>query len=424
MNLISQKIEKLNGTVKIPASKSHTIRALIISTLAEGQSVLLDPLKSGDTISCLEACRAFGAEITEEENKWIVNGKGVANPPTEIIDVGNSGTSLYLLLSAAALIPGESTFTGDYQIQRRSAQSLINSLNDLGAKCFSTKGNGCAPLVVHGKLKGGKTTIECPTSQYLSSLLISCPLAEGDTEITVPLLNEKPYVEMTLDWLRSQNIKFENSDYKIFKITGGQKYKPFTRGIPADFSSATFFLVAAAITGGDVTLNGLDMNDTQGDKAVVEMLKKMGAEIETGENFIHVSGGKLTGKILDLNATPDALPAMAVAGCFAKGETRLVNVPQAREKETDRIAVMCKELKNLGADIEEMPDGLIIRESVLKGGDAHGYDDHRVVMSLAVAGLCSENPIKIDTAESAGITFPNFTELMNSIGAKMEKTGN
>jgi 3-phosphoshikimate 1-carboxyvinyltransferase len=225
---------------------------------------------------------------------------------------------------------------------------------------------------------------------------------------------------MTLDWLKSQGIKFENLDYKLFKITGGQEYKPFTREIPADFSSATFFLVAAAVTGGDVTLNGLDMNDTQGDKAVVEMLKKMGANIEIGENSIRVNGGKLTGAELDLNATPDALPAMAVAGCFAKGETRLVNVPQAREKETDRIAVMCKELKKLGADIEEMPDGLIIRESVLKGGDARGYDDHRVVMSLAVAGLCSEKPIKIDTAESAGITFPNFTELMNSIGAAME----
>jgi len=132
-----------------------------------------------------------------------------------------------------------------------------------------------------------------------------------------------------------------------------------------------------------------------------------------------VNGGELNGKELDLNATPDALPAMAVAGCFAKGETRLVNVPQAREKETDRISVMCKELKNLGADIEEMPDGLIIRESTLKGGDAHGYDDHRVVMSLAVAGLRSENPINIDTAESAGITFPNFVELMNSIGGKV-----
>ncbi|MCK5851719.1 3-phosphoshikimate 1-carboxyvinyltransferase [bacterium] len=418
MNLISQKAI-LNGSVRIPASKSHTIRALIISTLAEGQSVLINPLQSGDTISCLEACRAFGAEIIEEENKWIVNGKGVANPPTEIIDVGNSGTSLYLLLSAAALIPGESTFTGDYQIKRRSAQSLIDSLNDLGAKCVSTRGNGCAPFVVRGKLKGGLTTIECPTSQYLSSLLISCPLAEGGTEISVPLLNEKPYVEMTLDWLKNQNIKFENLDFKKFVIPGNQKYKPFSREIPADFSSATFFLVAAAITGGNVTLNGLDMNDTQGDKAVVEMLKKMGAEIEIGENFIRVNGGQLIGAELDLNATPDALPAMAVAGCFAKGETRLVNVPQAREKETDRISVMCKELKNLGADIEEMPDGLIIRESKLKGGNAHGYDDHRVVMSLAVAGLCSENPINIDTAESAGITFPNFVELMNSIGGKV-----
>jgi len=421
MNLLSEKVEKLTGKVRIPASKSHTIRALIISSLAEGKSVLLNPLVSGDTVSCLEACRAFGAEISEEENKWIVNGKGVASPPDDIINVGNSGTSLYLLLSAAALISGTTVFTGDYQIRRRSAQSLINSLNDLGANCFSTRGNGCAPLVVQGKMAGGKTSIECPTSQYLSSLLISCPLAENDTEISVPLLNEKPYVEMTMDWLKCQNIIFENSDYKIFKIKGGQKYKPFEKEIPADFSSATFFLVAAAITNSNVTLNGLDMNDTQGDKAVVDMLKKMGTEIETGENFVRVNGGQLVGTELDLNATPDALPAMAIAGCFAKGETRLVNVPQAREKETDRIAVMAAELKKLGADIEELPDGLIIRESVLKGGTARGYDDHRVVMSLAVAGLRAERAIEVDTAESAAITFPNFSELMNSIGAKMSE---
>ncbi len=421
MKLKSQK-SSLKGQIRIPSSKSHTIRALIIATLADGKSELLNPLISGDTKSCCKTCEALGAEIQYFENKWIIKGTGGnLKNPDNVIDVGNSGTTLYITLSAAALGKSSYEFTGDYQIQRRPATSLLNSLNDLGAEAISVKGNGCAPITVCGPIYGGKTVIECPTSQYLSSLLLCCPLAQGTSEINVPLLNEQPYVEMTLDWLTRQGIKFQNKDFKKFKIPGNQKYRFFSREIPADFSSATFFLVAAAITNSEVTLLGLDMTDSQGDKKVVEMLRKMGAKIETGNNFVKVCGGELNGAELDLNSTPDAIPAMAVAGCFAKGETRLINVPQAREKETDRIAVMCKELKKLGANIEELADGLVIKNSNLKGGNVCGHDDHRVVMAMAVAGLRTETPVVVNSAEAMDITFPNFVELMNSLGAVCEK---
>lgn len=419
MELISRNAS-LNGAVRIPASKSHTIRALLIATLADGESVLHDPLSSGDTESCLHACEQLGARIVRETDKWLVHGTGMQfAAPTDMIDVGNSGTTLYLALSVAALGNKPVTFTGDYQIQRRSAQSLLDSLTDLGASAVSEKGNGCAPLTVCGPLKGGTTTIECPTSQYLSSLLLSCPLAEGDTSISVPLLNEQPYIEMTLDWITRHGVTIEYKDFSRFHIKGGQSYTPVNQAIPSDFSSATFFLVAAAITGADVILHGLDMSDSQGDKAVVHMLEAMGITMDTGRNSVRVCGGELTGTELDLNATPDALPALAVAGCFAKGETRLVNVPQARQKETDRILVMCSELKKLGADIEELPDGLIIRESALTGGDVKGYDDHRVVMAMGVAGLRASGPVHVDSAESMAITFPTFVDLMNTLGACM-----
>jgi len=417
MKLKSEKSD-LKGQARIPASKSHTIRALIIAALAEGESTLLNPLTSGDTKSCCKVCEAFGAEIQYFDDKWLVKGAGGNPKKTKgIIDVGNSGTTLYIALSVAGLGNSAYEFTGDYQIQRRPAMPLLNSLNDLGAKAVSVKGNGCAPITVRGPVKGGKTTIECPTSQYLSSLLLSCPLAKGDSEIIVPLLNEQPYVEITLDWLERQGINYQNENFKKFFIPGNQSYKSFSREIPGDFSSATFFLVAAAITNSEVTLLGLDMADSQGDKAVLEMLKKMGAKIKTGKNFVRVCGGKLNGAELDLNSTPDAIPAMAVAGCFAKGQTRLLNVPQAREKETDRIAVMCNELKKLGADVEELPDGLVINYSKLKGGEVQGHDDHRVVMAMAVAGLRSETPVVVNSAEAMRITFPNFVELMNSLGA-------
>jgi len=410
--------------VRIPASKSHTIRALFIATLADGTSTLSNPLYSGDTDSCRTVCRALGAQIAEGKDQWTVKGTGGSfAEPHGMIDVGNSGTTLYLALSIAALARHAVTFTGDYQIQRRSAQPLLDALRTLGVEATSLQDNGCAPITVRGPIRGGSVSIACPTSQYLSSLLLACPCAEGTTTITVPLLNEQPYVEMTLEWLARQRITVQRDGFKQFVVPGGQRYHPFTRDIPADFSSATFFLVAAAITGGDVTLNGLDMQDTQGDKAVVHLLERMGARIETGPNHVRVRGGALTGVELDLNATPDALPALAVAGCFASGETRIVNVAQARIKETDRIAVMAAELRKLGANIEEKPDGMIVREAPLHGGTVASRDDHRVAMAAAVAGLRARGPVKIEGAEAMSVTFPSFVGLMQQLGARMKESG-
>jgi 3-phosphoshikimate 1-carboxyvinyltransferase len=301
----------------------------------------------------------------------------------------------------------------------------MKSLNDLGSTAYSTRNNGCAPIVVGGGIKGGTTSIECPCSQYLTALLMATPLAQGDSIINVPLLHERPYVEMTLRWLDELGIKLEyNEDMSVFKVPGNQSYPAFEKAVPADFSSATFFLCAAALAGEGVTLKGLDINDAQGDKAVIDYLKRMGAEIEIKENNIIVNSTDLKGVDIDMNATPDAIPAMAVTACFADGTTRLLNVPQARMKETDRITVMCTELKKLGADIEELEDGLIINgkgKGSLTGGDLNGYGDHRVVMSLAFAGLMTNSPVTIDTAEAMAVTFPNYTDLMNLIGAKMEK---
>jgi 3-phosphoshikimate 1-carboxyvinyltransferase len=178
--------------------------------------------------------------------------------------------------------------------------------------------------------------------------------------------------------------------------------------------------VAAAVTGAEVVLNGLDFSDTQGDKAVVGILEAMGARVDIGERRITIGGGELRGGVFDLNAMPDSLPALSVAACMAAGETRLVNVAQARVKETDRIAVMCAELKKMGADIEELPDGLVIRRSSLHGCEVNGHDDHRVVMALAVAGLVASGTTTIATAESVAVTFPGFGELMEGIGARID----
>ncbi len=420
MELIVRK-SQLAGRALIPASKSHTVRAVLIATLADGTSVIHNPLEALDTDAVVSTARAFGAAVEQAEGLWKITGVGGnLRTPTDVIDVLNSGTTLYLAMGVAALGSGCTVFTGDESVRSRPTQILIDALCDLGAEASSIQGNGRCPVQVRGPMTGGKTSLRAVTSQYVSSLLLACPLAEGDTQLTVTELVERPYVRMTLDWLDSQNIRYEaDDDLTRFVIEGGQSYHSYERRLPGDFSSATFFLAAAAVTASELTLEGLDMNDSQGDKVVVDMLKQMGAEVETSEGAIRIRAQGLTGTELDLNATPDALPALAVASCMAEGETRLVNVPQARLKETDRIAVMCAELKKMGADINELPDGLVIRKSKLKGARVHGHWDHRVVMALALAGLCAEGETRIDTAESAAVTFPNFVELMRTVGAEM-----
>jgi len=259
------------------------------------------------------------------------------------------------------------------------------------------------------------------TSQYVTSLLMTCVLAESDSTILVPLMHEKPYVTMTLDWLTRQGVKATyDADYTEFHVPGGQRYLPVRRRIPGDFSSATFFLAAGAMPGNSVLSNGLDLEDTQGDKAVVDYLRQMGATVSVEGEGIRVSSAGLKGCEIDLNATPDALPMMAVLACFAQGTTRLVNVPQARLKETDRITVMRLELEKLGAQIEELEDGLVIHESNLQGAHVEGHDDHRVVMSLAMAGTQIAGETVIHGAEAMRITFPTFVDAVAGLGGKVE----
>ena len=422
MNLTCRR-STLRGSVSIPGSKSHTIRAVAIAASADGESVIREPLESQDAEAVIRAYSAFGAEIRKRADGWHVIGTGGKFlSPRDTIDVGNSGTTLPIAMGSAALIPGATTsLNGDEQIQRRPVGPLIQSLNDLGAKAVALRGNGCAPVEVSGLLRGGHTSIEAMTSQYVTSLLFCTPLAESDTVISVPLLHEKPYVGMTLDWLRRQDIRVEYAaDYSEFRVPGGQCFKPFDRAIPADFSSGTFFLAAGALGDNDILCRGLNMEDSQGDKAVVDYLRQMGADIALETGGIRVRACGLTGCEIDLNATPDALPMMAVAACFARGTTRLVNVPQARLKETDRIAVMKLELEKMGARVTELPDGLVIEESELRGAHVESHGDHRVVMSLAIAGTLAAGDTVIHGAEAAAVTYPGFVDALRSLCGNVE----
>ena len=418
---------------RVPSSKSHTIRAVAIASLAAGQSTIRSPLVSSDTQAAVDCYRALGAGIdTTDPACWKVAGTaGQIKAPQKPIDVGNSGTTLRIATGSAATAPeGQTTiFTGDKQIKSRPIGPLLNSLEELGTKCKSIKNNGKAPVKVTGKIKGGKTTIAASTSQYLTSLLLCTPLAAGDTEIDVTLLNEPGYVQMTLDWLDKQGIEYKNENMQLFKIKGRQSYKSFDTTIPADFSSATFFFCAGALLADKpIMIKGLDFTDSQPDKAVVDYLKAMGADITIEPGAVRIKAAPLKGVEIDMNKTPDALPAMAVTAAFAKGTTKLLNVPQARAKETDRIKCMAEELKKIAIDVEELPDGLIIHGGKAKPPDPSspldGQGDHRIIMALTIAALkMKPGQCKIKNCQAVNVTFPEFSEFIRSLGRKIEPIG-
>lgn len=408
----------LSGEILIPASKSHTIRAISIAAMAKGKSVLRNPLVSADALSCVEGVKKMGATV-EKGIDYIVEGIG-GKPLSSCkkIDVGNSGTTLRILTALAALADHEIKFDGDNSIRKRPISPLLSALERLGATITSTEGK--CPFTIKGPIKGGQTTVNGISSQFLTALILACPLAESDTEITVENLHEQPYVEMTLDWLKKQNIQYENKGLDWFRIKGNQSYTAFSGQIPADFSSATFALCAAAITQSEILIKGLDFSDSQGDKVVFGHLEKMGVNLSHTDKGVLVKGGKLKGIKIDMNSTPDALPALAVTACFAEGQTRLLNVAQARLKECDRIAAMHKELTKLGARVTELEDGLIVEQSSLHPASLHGYDDHRMVMALSLAGMGLNGSVEIDTAEAVKITYPGFVEDFKAIGTNIE----
>lgn len=411
------KRAEYKGGVTIPASKSQTIRALLIALLSRGKSVIRHPLISSDTLSCVNALKAIGAAVGIKDGEIEVDSEKLNTGEEKIvIDAGNSGTTTALILPILALFSTPFVVTGDEQLSSRPFLPLLESLEDLGAETESS--GGFLPIYIKGPIKGGETTIECRTSQYLSGLLLALPLCENDSGVHCSLLYEKPYVRMTEWWLKKEHIEFNLSDDLMeSRIEGGQKYAPIDEYIEGDFSSASFFFVLAAIHGTSIRVTGLERLSTQGDKRILEVLMSMGCSVKWDGMSVTVTGPeKIKGGDYDINDIPDALPALSVLASFSNEKTVFRNVSQARLKETDRIKVMKKELEKLGADISEMEDGLIIRgKGGLKGGVVSGHGDHRVIMALSIAGTKTEEETIIDDVSAVNVTFPTFYSLLGDL---------
>ena len=414
---------RLEGVVNAPPSKSYTHRAVAIASLAR-RTRILDPLISDDTRSTMHVARMLGAEVERlEDHIQVIGTQGEISTPDNVVDVGNSGTTLRIMTAVSALASGAVVLTGDASIRRRPNNPLLVALNDLGADAFSTRNNGMAPLVVRGKLRGGKTFIDgSVSSQFITGLLIACPFAERDTEIVVRgTLKSRPYVEITLEMLRRAGVEItvEEGVNLRFMVEGGQNMHVSEYQVPGDFSSASYLLAAGALFG-EVTVTNM-YPTAQGDSLIIQILEEMGADIRWNKNkgVVRVRESELTGCVIDVGETPDLLPTLAVLGALAEGTTRIENAKHVRYKETDRVHAMARELTKMGAIVKEEEESLTIKGSKLHGAKLDGWGDHRIVMALTLAGIAAGNTT-ISTAESVKISYPNFFEDMRRLGAKIE----
>jgi len=411
-----QPISNIDVSIEVPGSKSLTQRALIAAALAKGKSSLIGPLESEDTEYSSKALMQMGVDI-EKGNSWTVCGNGgLIKPCTDAVYLKNNGTATRFLTSVAAL--GKSTYTidGDVRMHQRPIGPLMTALRGWGVDIVSTKGTGCPPLEIVGQgLVGGETVLpEGKSSQYLSSLLLVAPYAQKQATLKVEGdVLSKPYVAMTLAVMADFGIMVENSpDFSWFSIPQGC-YKGREYQIEGDASNASYFWAAAAVTGGKVTVTNVPVPSLQGDAMLVPLLGRMGCEVsQTGSGITLQGAERLEGITVDMGDMPDVVPTLAVVAAFAHGKTVIENIAHLRIKECDRLSAVVTELTKLGAKVEERDDAMIIHGdggAALSGAEIETYEDHRMAMSLAVAGLKVPG-IRITGEDCVAKSFPDFWE--------------
>jgi 3-phosphoshikimate 1-carboxyvinyltransferase len=429
----------IKGEISAPPSKSYTHRAIAIASLAK-RSDILYPLISGDTKATINAAKCLGARIeVEREEKvtriTIEGTEGSPRTPEDVLNAENSGTTLRFFTAISSLCEGAAVLTGDASLRKRPNLPLLKSLNDLGSEAFSTKGDGTAPIVVKGRLRGGETTIDASiSSQFISALLIVCPLAEKNSYILANNLTSVPYMRMTTEVLEKAGVEVHFSrsttshDYS-FEVEGGKRYDLGRFTVPGDFSSVSYLLAAAALTESELKIRNL-FPSAQGDARIVELLREMGVEIRWNkeEGVVEVKGAEdatLKGITVNMRENPDLVPTIAVLAAVAAGTTEITGVAHLRYKETDRLRFLREELRKMGVRIEEKEDGLLIegkRKKELKAAKVYSHEDHRLAMALIVAALSAGGATVIEGAECANISYPSFFEDMLDLGADITRS--
>ncbi|MDE1728250.1 MAG: 3-phosphoshikimate 1-carboxyvinyltransferase [Thaumarchaeota archaeon] len=409
----------LSGTISCPPNKSYSHRAIFLAALANGKSVLRNVLLSRDTLATVNACKAFGAKIEIDGSTVTVESTGEIIPQTSQIDASNSGTTIRISTAIASLSNKTITLTGDASLQKRPMQPLLDALTQLGVECMSTDGK--PPVTVKGRSEGGNTHISGSiSSQFISALLISgTRMKNGITlEIDGELVS-KPYLDSTIATMKKFGVTVNTiSPYKKYNIPS-QKYTPADFVVPSDFSSMALLLSAAVLLGEDMSINASLGDLPQGDREILSYLERLGVKINLGEKITLVSPKLLNGGRFDLSNNPDLLPPMAILALKTSKPIEIYNVKHARFKETDRIAILAKELAKIGIIVTEKEDGLILDSpKALKSADLESSDDHRLFMAFSIAGMFVGN-CTITDPDSVDVSYPTFVEDMRKIGANL-----
>ena len=417
------KVEKskISGEVTCPSNKSYTHRGIFLASLAGNNSKVENILLSADTKATIEACRKFGAIIEVDNSTLVVKESIKIGTKVPEINTENSGTTIRIAIGIASLFSEKITLTGDSSIQKRPMQPLLDALSSIGAKCNSKDGN--PPVTIEGSVSGGEIKIPGNlSSQFISSLLISAPLTQKGINLSIEGdLVSKPYLDATIATMRKFGVTVQTLiPYKKYNISP-QIYKNTTFTIPIDFSSLALLLSFTVLNGNNVIIKGSIGNLPQGDEAFIDFLEQLGVSVIISNDEIKVkSPDKLKGGVFDLRNSPDLLPPLAILSLISSEPIEIVNVKHARLKETDRIAILSRELPKIGINVEEKEDGLILESSGnLRSAELNSENDHRLFMAFCIAGTYIGDCVVTDS-KSVEVSYPSFIQEMNRLGAKIE----
>ncbi len=405
----------LSGTVTIPPSKSLSHRAVLAAALAEGESVIENLVFSEDIEATCAAISGLGIQVSRGKDSLKILGRGKLQTPSSPLQCRESGSTLRFLIPFAGLVEGPVVFTGEGKLVTRPLDPYFELFNQQGIRYHY---DGRLPLLVEGQLK--PDTYRMPgniSSQFVTGLMYALPLLKGDSEIilTSPL-ESRDYVELTIQVLERFGVSIETITAEHYRIPGNQHYRPARYRVEGDYSQSAFW-IAAGLMGEGLKLADLSADTRQGDKRILEIAQAMGADLRWDSGLLKVPATRTHGTIIDASQCPDLVPIAATLAAVSTGETRIINAGRVRIKESDRLKAICTELNKLGARIQEEPEGLVIQGvERLTGGVVEGWNDHRIVMSLAVAATKCDGPVSIEGSEAVRKSYPHFFEDFKALG--------
>jgi 3-phosphoshikimate 1-carboxyvinyltransferase len=403
----------IKGVIKAPASKSMTQRAIAAALLADGQSIIHNPSYCDDSLAAMSIAVGLGARVEPQVNELKINGSAILKEPK--LNCGESGLAIRMFAPIAALYPVEITMVGANSLKKRPMSMIGEALSQLGVKCTSS--NGFLPLTILGPITGGRCEIDgSVSSQLLTGLLMALPLAANSSEIRVSNLKSKPYIDMTIQLLKSFGITIHNNDYNVFQIQGNQKYTPQDYTVEGDWSGGAFLLVAGAING-QLTVEGLRTDSLQSDMAIIKALEKAGAKMQLNGNQINISKSELKAFDFDATHSPDLFPPLVTLASYCKGTSTIKGVSRLIFKESDRASTLKEEFGKINIDVTISDDVMSVTGGEPQGAHVESHEDHRIAMALAVAALGAGGRVFIRDSQCVAKSYTGFFDDIRQLGA-------